>query len=201
VFSPSYRTYLFNIPIPISVNFKPQPPQVNMATHRALVLKSTSEPLSLDTIPIPTATSGAVVVRVLGSYILPYLSSVVNGTFPYSLSLPMIPGANCIAHVHAVGPDSISLTPGQLVLCDITVRARDDPNLAILMGLEGSAAKKLMEGEWRDGSFAEYAKFPLENVFALDEDVLLNQLGYSIEDLCSLPGMSGVSSSPFSIFP
>jgi D-arabinose 1-dehydrogenase-like Zn-dependent alcohol dehydrogenase len=196
VFSPSsYRTYLFNIPIPISVNFKSQPPQVNMATHRALVLKSTSEPLSLDTIPIPTATSGAVVVRVLGSYILPYLSSVVNGP------LPMIPGANCIARVHSIGPDSITLTPGQLVLCDITVRARDDPNLAILMGLEGSAAKKLMEGEWRDGSFAEYAKFPLENVFALDEDVLLNQLGYSIEDLCSLPGMSCLSSSPFSIFP
>jgi hypothetical protein len=65
------------------------------------------------------------------------------------------------------------------------------------MGLEGSAAKKLMEGEWRDGSFAEYAKFPLENVFALDEDVLLNKLGYSIEDLCTLPGMR-LPSSPTS---
>jgi hypothetical protein len=38
-------------------------------------------------------------------------------------------------------------------------------------------------------------------VFALDEDVLLNQLGYSIEDLCSLPGMLCLLSSPFSISP
>jgi len=46
----------------------------------------------------------------------------------------------------------------------------------------------LMDGEWRDGSFAEYAKFPLENVFALDEERLFGKLGYKIEDLCSIPG-------------
>ena len=74
------------------------------------------------------------------------------------------------------------------MLCDITVAARDDPDSVILMGLHGGAAPKLMEGEWRDGSFAEYAKFPLENVYALDEDVVCGKLGYSIEDLCSIPG-------------
>ena len=58
------------------------------------------------------------------------------------------------------------------------------------MGLHGGAAMRLMEGEWRNGSFAEYAKFPLENVFVLDEDVLCGALGYSIEDLCALSGMS-----------
>lgn len=47
---------------------------------------------------------------------------------------------------------------------------------------------KLMEGEWRHGSYAEYTKFPLENVFALNEELLLGKLGYTIEDLCSIPG-------------
>jgi hypothetical protein len=36
---------------------------------------------------------------------------------------------------------------------------------------------KLMEGEWRNGSFAEYAKFPMENVFRLDEEILCVKMG------------------------
>jgi D-arabinose 1-dehydrogenase-like Zn-dependent alcohol dehydrogenase len=129
-----------------------------------------------------------VVVKVLGTAILPYLKDILNGTLPYAITSPMIPGSNCIARVHSLGPDSISLKEGQLVLCDITVRARDDPNKAILMGLHGGAAMKLMEGEWRHGTYAEYAKLPLENVFALNEEVLFSKLGYTVEDLCSIPG-------------
>ncbi|PQE19768.1 isopropanol dehydrogenase protein [Rutstroemia sp. NJR-2017a WRK4] len=45
---------------------------------------------------------------------------------------------------------------------------------------------KLMESEWRHGTFAEYAKFPLENVFALDERLLCGELGYTIGDLCNI---------------
>ena len=70
----------------------------------------------------------------------------------------------------------------------MSVRARDDSNLAILLGLHGGAALKLIEGEWRDGTYAEYAKFPTENVFPLNEEILLGKLGYSIEDLCAIPG-------------
>ncbi|KFY41454.1 hypothetical protein V494_02991, partial [Pseudogymnoascus sp. VKM F-4513 (FW-928)] len=46
---------------------------------------------------------------------------------------------------------------------------------------------KLMEGEWRDSTFAEYVRLPLENVFPLDEEVLIGKFGYSIPDLCWLP--------------
>lgn len=73
-------------------------------------------------------------------------------------------------------------------MCDFTVAARDDPHSVMLMGLHGGAAPTLMQGEWRDGSFAEYAKFPLENVFVLDEEVVCGKLGYTVEDLCSIPG-------------
>jgi threonine dehydrogenase-like Zn-dependent dehydrogenase len=67
--------------------------------------------------------------------------------------------------VHAVGPDVITLKPGQLVLCDQTVRARQAPELSILMGFHGGGAKGLMGGEWRNGSFAEYARFPFGECF------------------------------------
>ncbi|KAL9130534.1 MAG: hypothetical protein Q9217_001302 [Psora testacea] len=43
---------------------------------------------------------------------------------------------------------------------------------------------KLMEGEWRHGTFTELAKFPLENVFPLNEEVLVKQRGFSFADLC-----------------
>jgi NADPH:quinone reductase-like Zn-dependent oxidoreductase len=159
-----------------------------MSTHRALVLKSTSEPLSITILPIPTPTPGSVTIRVLAQAIVPYLRAVLTGVLPYTLSTPLIPGANCIGRIHAVGPDAISLTPGQLVFCDMTVRARDDPDKAILMGLHGGIGeeKKLMEGVWRDGSFAEYARWPVENVHVIDEEVVCKKLGYSVEDLCGI---------------
>ena len=40
-----------------------------------------------------------------------------------------------------------------------------------------------MDGEWRNGTYAEYARVPLENVFALDEDILCRDMGYSFADL------------------
>src|SRR5690242_7433989 len=67
----------------------------NMATHHVLVLNSTSQPLSLETHPIPTATPGSIVVKVLGSSVLPYLSSVLDGTLPYALTTPLVPGSSC----------------------------------------------------------------------------------------------------------
>lgn len=71
---------------------------------------------------------------------------------------------------------------GQLVLVDINVRARDDPAANILQGLFGMGpAEKLMD--WRHGSYAEYVKAPLENVYPLDEELLMKSLGHSIHDL------------------
>ncbi|TVY25142.1 hypothetical protein LHYA1_G006467 [Lachnellula hyalina] len=160
-----------------------------MSTQRALLLTSKTSPLSLRTIPIPAAVPGSVVVKVLSTYILSYLTSVLDGTAPYAHSLPLVPGANTIGRVHAVGSDATVLSEGQLVFCDITVRARDDPDVGILMGMHGGDAQamKLMQGEWRNGSFAEYARFPLENCFVLDEGLLCGEMGYSVEDLCAIP--------------
>jgi threonine dehydrogenase-like Zn-dependent dehydrogenase len=54
-----------------------------------------------------------------------------------------------------------------------------------------SGSQKLMRGEWKDATYAEYAKLPLENVYPLDEKRLLGKkegggLGLELEDLCDL---------------
>lgn len=161
-----------------------------MATHRALVLRSREQPLTVETVPRPTAKAGQAVVRILAADIAPYMSQVLDGSLPYPLSLPITPGNSAIGRVHEVGPDAVKLTPGQLVFCNITIRARDNPNVSILYGMHGGgypAAQKLMDGEWRDATYAEYARFPLENLYPLNEDVLFNKLGYTVSDLCLIP--------------
>ena len=62
---------------------------------------------------------------------------------------------------------------------------------------------KLVQGEWRNRTFAEMAEFPLENVCPLDEDILTKQKGYSFADLYYLGcymvlfgGLSEVSVKP-----
>ncbi|GES56887.1 isopropanol dehydrogenase [Aspergillus terreus] len=156
-----------------------------MATHNALIFHERGRPLALETVPRPVPKAGSAVVRILAANIVPYMNEVLDGTRPYPLSLPMTPGNSAIGRVFEVGPDAVSLTPGQLVFCDATIRARDSPSTAILHGLHGGspAARKLMDGEWRDASYAEYASFPLENLFPLNEDVLVRSMGYSFAEL------------------
>ena len=43
---------------------------------------------------------------------------------------------------------------------------------------------KLMQGPWRQGSWAEKMIVPIENVVPLDEQRLFKELGYSIPQLC-----------------
>lgn len=146
--------------------------------------------MSLQTSPRPTAKAGEAVVRVLGVDIVPYMAEVLDGRRQYPLSLPMTPGNTAIGRVHEVGPDAVLLKQGQLVFCDITIRGRDDPSVAILYGIHGGgypAAQRLMDGEWRNGTYAEFARFPLENLYPMNEDRLLREMGYTVSDLCLLP--------------
>ncbi|KAL4994479.1 isopropanol dehydrogenase [Aspergillus recurvatus] len=161
-----------------------------MSTHKALILHARDKPLTLETVSRPVASSGDAIVRILAADIIPYMGDVITNRRPYPLSLPMTPGNTAIGRIHEVGPDSVALTPGQLVFCDITIRARDNPSVSILYGIHGggyAAAQKLMDGVWRNATYAEYARFPLENLHPLNEELLLGNLGYSINDLCLMP--------------
>ena len=48
-----------------------------------------------------------------------------------------------------------------------------------------------MHGQWRDATFAEYAKIPLENCIPLSQSLLAKPedggLGYAVEDLAQIP--------------
>ncbi|KAF4945061.1 hypothetical protein FGADI_12217 [Fusarium gaditjirri] len=169
-------------------------------THRALVLHSTRDPydISVVTQDTPQSCPGSAVIRVLSAGVLTYAHRVYSGHKPYPYPEPFVIGSSAIGRVAAVGPDATSLKPGQLVFFDSFIQGRDNPNSLILHGLsEGfnTASSKLMEGEWRDGTYAEYAKVPLENCFLLDENRLTGHpteggLGYSTADLAYLWNIS-----------
>lgn len=107
----------------------------------------------------------------------------------------MTVGSGAIARVTAVGPDATTLQVGQLTLVDIKINARDDPGVTFLFGVHNGGtpgSKKLMEGEWREATYAEYTKVPLENCYPLNEERLLRKiedggLGYKIHDLSYIP--------------
>jgi alcohol dehydrogenase len=59
--------------------------------------------------------------------VLPHAADVLSGERPHLLTLPVAPGAGAVGRVRAVGPDATRLAAGDWVLCDPTVRSRDDP--------------------------------------------------------------------------
>jgi NADPH:quinone reductase-like Zn-dependent oxidoreductase len=155
-------------------------------THRALVLTSTSQPPEVKIIPTPQPTPGSAVIRVEAANIISYSKYIYDGTRNYPFPMPLVIGSSALGRVAATGPDATFLKAGQLVFIDCYIRGRDDPNAAFLFGIhEGhnDGSKILMRGEWRDSTYAEYAKVPLENCYPLNESVLFGKLGYTIEYL------------------
>lgn len=68
------------------------------------------------------------------------------------------------------------------------MHSRDNPSDAFLFGIhEGhtEGSETLMRGEWRDATYAEYAKMPLENCYRLEEN-RMRDLGYGVEELQNL---------------
>ncbi|KAI1329279.1 alcohol dehydrogenase [Xylariaceae sp. FL0255] len=160
-------------------------------THKALVQEVYGGPLVVKTLPTPQATPGSAVIKVISAPIISYMREVYNGTRKYPYPTPMTPGTNAIGRVVAIGPDATLLKEGDLVYFDCTIRGRDDDTSIILNGLSSGmtpGAQILIEGEWRDSTYAEYARLPLENLFKLDEARLLGPtseggLGYEIGQL------------------
>lgn len=119
----------------------------------------------------------------------------MDGKVPFLYTpTPLIPGGRAVGRVAAIGPDTTTLSVGQLVTLEPFVRGRDNSDVQILWGIgvfgQDPRAKKLIEA-WRDGLLAEYVSAPLENVYALNEKRLLGSpaeggLGYSLGDLTIL---------------
>lgn len=123
------------------------------STMKALVLKSTSEPPSIQIVATPQAEHGSAVVRVLSAGVISYMGDIYNGRRPYPFPKPMVPGSAGIGRVAATGPDATKLKPGDLVFIDGLVRSRDEPTDAFLPGLhdgQSPGSRRLMQDVWRD---------------------------------------------------
>ena len=141
--------------------------------HKALVFHSIKEPLKVTIQPTPKATSGSAVIRVIATNVMSYTQEICNGTRPYPYPGPFAPGSASVGRVVAVGPDATTLVPGDLVSTDVFVRGRDNPDALGLQGVHQGGteqSKKLFEGEYKDGTYAEYAKIPLENCLKIPDD-------------------------------
>lgn len=159
---------------------------------KALHLESKEEGLKLKSLPTPEAFHGSAVIKVLAADIISYHRQIYDGSRPYPLPMPLIPGSSCIGRVDSVGSDATKLTPGQLVFSDTDIRSRDNPSDIFLSAIhhgstEGS--QKLMRDVWRDGSWAEYQRVPLENCIALDEVRLCRELGFTYAELVYMAHM------------
>ena len=133
---------------------------------QAATLTALGQPLLISSVPLPTLGTGEVLVDVVATGVLSYTAEVFSGQRRYPLALPIIPGCGAIGRVRAVGPDSTRLQAGQWVLCDPTVRSRDDalvPDI-VLQGWSsrGEGGQRLMQF-YHDGPFAQQMRLPTEN--------------------------------------
>ncbi|KAF4454444.1 hypothetical protein F53441_3071 [Fusarium austroafricanum] len=159
----------------------------------SLVLPAFNEPLKLEKTPLPKdIPTGSVLVRVLSTPVRPHNLPGFKGKSPLHFVPPYTPGDGGVGRVVSVGPDVVSLKPGQLVYINNFLIARDDPNVRVLLGLHDGAGPEadaklfnLWKGYWKDFGLA-----PAENVIPLNEDILVKDMGYSVGDLTYIQRLS-----------
>jgi NADPH:quinone reductase-like Zn-dependent oxidoreductase len=110
--------------------------------------------------------TGEVIVDVVATRVLSYTNEVFSGERKYALDLPVIPGPGGIGRVRALGPDATNLAVGDWVLCDPTVRSRDNaitPDITLQGWSARDAGGMKLQRYFRHGSFAEQMMVPTEN--------------------------------------
>lgn len=137
---------------------------------KAAVLKAFGSPLNVETVPDPVLGTGEVIVDVVAAPVLSYADQVFSGARKYLLTLPLVPGCGAVGRVRSIGPDATQLAIGDWVLCDPTVRSRDNP-LTPDITLQGLSARDQgglrLQEYFHDGSFAEQIRVPTENAIRL----------------------------------
>jgi alcohol dehydrogenase len=133
---------------------------------KAAILKSFGSPLLVEEAPPPTLGTGEVLVDVAAAKVLAYAGDVFSGKRQYLITPPLIPGSGGIGRVAAVGLDAAELRVGDWVLCDPTVRARDNAisPAVVLQGLTAGEPRGLgLQKYVPDGCWAERVRVPTEN--------------------------------------
>lgn len=137
---------------------------------KAAILKSFGSALVVEDVPEPTLGTGEVIVEVAAAKVLAYAGDVFSGKRQYLLTPPVIPGSGAIGRVVKVGLDAAELAVGDWVLCDPTVRARDNAvsPAIVLQGLTAGDERGLgLQKYVPSGAWAERVRIPTENAARL----------------------------------
>ncbi|KAF6843359.1 isopropanol dehydrogenase [Colletotrichum musicola] len=172
-------------------------PSSNTQVNRTVILRGVGQGGTLEKRFIPSAGPGSVVIRVLAASVRSNSPIVYrNPNSGHALPFPFVPGFAAIGRVVGLGPDATRLQVEQLVFFDPLIQARDRGGIYISGMMEGfdEGSQRLSRGEWRDSTYADFAKVPLENCHPMDEkrllgDIKTDGLGYSILDLTHLFSM------------
>jgi D-arabinose 1-dehydrogenase-like Zn-dependent alcohol dehydrogenase len=159
----------------------------------SLILGALNEPLKFEKTPLPNnIPSGSILIRVLSTLVRHHQREGFKGNGHLIPKTPYNPGDGGVDRVISIGPDAVSLKPGQLVYINSLFSARDDPNTRVLLGLHDGggpeADAKLFDlwgGLWRD-----FAIVATENAIPLNEKILINEMGYSYGDLSYIQRLS-----------
>ncbi|PNP51257.1 hypothetical protein THARTR1_08161 [Trichoderma harzianum] len=129
----------------------------------ALVVKGPGDG-AIETIAVPQPGPGSIVVRVIDVLLYkttPAFFDGANAAAGMTLPYPLVFGGAAVGRVAATGPDTTAFDLGQLVLIEPNLRARDDPNKAVVWGgFDGfdPRTKQFVKDNWCDGSWAEYTR-------------------------------------------
>jgi len=158
-------------------------------------------PLQVETLPDLVPGTGEVVVDVVAAHVLSYTGEVLRGERNYQFELPLVPGTGAIGRVRSTGPDATRLAPGDWVVCDITVRSRDDlltPDIALQgWSARGQGGLRLMR-HFRHGAFASQMMIPTENAIPIGPIAAADAGRWCALDLLLVPygGLVGVDLQP-----
>jgi alcohol dehydrogenase len=139
---------------------------------KAAVLHAFGQSLALEDLADPEPRPGDAVVEVAAARVLSYMRDVLSGARAYAMELPAVPGAGAVGRIRALGPDATRLKVGDWVLCDPTLRSRDDPRTPDI-ALQGLVARgeggAILQRRYRNGSYAELMLAPLESLHPLGD--------------------------------
>ncbi|WP_050631460.1 quinone oxidoreductase family protein [Bradyrhizobium viridifuturi] len=135
------------------------------STHKAWRLHAHND-LRFEDVATPQPVPDGVVVRIEAGMVLSYTNKLLSGALPYSLPpMPFVPGTNAIARVVAAGENVTHVQNGDRVFLSPHLRGdvpdRDPPQ--ILIGLTATVTTPeafALQARWRDGVFAEIARWP-----------------------------------------
>src|SRR6266851_3166641 len=125
--------------------------------------------LRFNNVRTPEPRPGSALVRIEASALMSYLKAYVEGKLPVYNPPPgpFTIGTNGVGVVEAVGRDVWHLKPGQRVVLSshfVAAENVEDPAQVLIGVTSFGGAGEAVQADWRNGTLAEYALFPVAAV-------------------------------------